>query len=131
VIAIDTNILVRYFVRDDPEQAARAKRFIDVELSESDPGFVAVVALVELDWVCQRAYRFMPAEVHDAIKKLLETRQIVVERAEIVELALAHSNRDLADGLIHFIGAEAGCDRTITFDRTFARLPGVELLESS
>jgi predicted nucleic-acid-binding protein len=131
VIAIDTNILVRYFVRDDPAQAALAKSFIDLELSEDDPGFVALVTLVELDWVCQRVYGFMPAEVHDAIDKLLDARQIVVEQVEVVELALAHSNGDLADGLIHFIGARAGCERTITFDRTFARLSGVELLESS
>jgi predicted nucleic-acid-binding protein len=128
VIAIDTNILVRYFVSDEPEQTARAKRFIDLELSEEDPGFVPVVALVELDWVCQRVYEFTASAVHGAIRKLLETRQIVVEQAEIVEAALANNHHELADSLIHFIGAAAGCDRTVTFDRSFARLDGVELL---
>jgi predicted nucleic-acid-binding protein len=129
VIAIDANILVRYFVRDEPTQAASAKKFIDRELSEDDPGFVSAVTLVELDWVCQRVYKFAPREVHDAIRKLLEARQILVERAEVVELALANSSDELADSLIHFIGAAAGCERTVTFDRKLARLRGVELLK--
>lgn len=130
MIAIDTNILVRYLLRDDPVQTALARAFIDTELSEERPGFVALVTIVELDWVCRRVYAVPEAGVAEAIRKLLEIRELVVEQAEMVEQALDRKAGQLADALIHAIGQSAGCSKTVTFDRKFARMAGVEELKA-
>jgi predicted nucleic-acid-binding protein len=129
VIALDTNILVRYFVRDDPVQAERARAYVDAELSEDNPGFVSLVVLAELDWVCRRVYRLAAADVRMAIRKLTGARQIVIESEEMVKTALESGHDDLADQLIDGIGRAVGCTHTVTFDRKFARLDGVELLK--
>ena len=53
MIAVDTNILVRYIVADDKDQSARARSFIEDELTADRPGLVTIVAIVELGWVLQ------------------------------------------------------------------------------
>ena len=128
MIALDTNVLVRYFVRDDPRQFGRAAKLLESELTGVDPGFVSLVTLCELVWVLQDAYGFEPARIAEAIHFLLETRQIEVENDRVVAKALTSGHRDIADAIIHFLGEAYGCERTVTFDRRFARLPGVELL---
>ncbi|MBI2784594.1 MAG: PIN domain-containing protein [Gammaproteobacteria bacterium] len=115
------------FVNDDPRQAEFVRRFLQ-ELTPEDPGFVSTVVIVELAWVLEDTYGLRPADIRPLIRGLLESSEIVVENAEAVEAAVASSHRDLADMLIHFIGAGAGCERTVTFDRTFARIDGVGLL---
>lgn len=71
----------------------------------------------------------MPAaRIADAIRELLAAPTIVAEQIEVVEAALAQQRGDFPDCLVHHSGAAAGCERTVTFDRTFARLDGVELL---
>ena len=128
MIAIDTNVLVRYVVGDDPIQSAQAARLLEDTLTPEIPGFVSLVVVVELSWVLGRAYRASPETVRDVLRRLLESRQIVVQAADVVERALAPTESDLADLLIHYLGAAAGCERTVTFDRRFARTPGVERL---
>jgi len=53
---LDTNVLVRYLAQDDARQSAIATRWIEEELSPSQPGFVSLVVLVEVCWVLQRLY---------------------------------------------------------------------------
>ena len=47
MIGLDTSVLVRYLTQDDPEQAARATRIVEQELSNSAPGFIGLMVLVE------------------------------------------------------------------------------------
>jgi predicted nucleic-acid-binding protein len=54
VIALDTNVLVRFLVQDDPSQAHLAGEIID-QLTEEAPGFVSREVLIELVWVLERA----------------------------------------------------------------------------
>ena len=128
MIAIDTNILVRYVVGDDPVQSVQAARFLEDSLTPENPGFVSLIVVVELSWVLARAYRAPVETVRDVLRRLLASRQIVVQAADVVERALAPMGGDLSDALIHQLGVAAGCDRTVTFDRRFARTPGVERL---
>ncbi len=128
MIAIDTNVLVRYVVGDDPVQSAQAARFLEDALTPESPGFVSLIVVVELSWVLARAYRASGETVRDVLRRLLESRQIVVQSADVVERALTPAEGDLADALIHHLGVAAGCDRTVTFDRRFARMAGVERL---
>jgi predicted nucleic-acid-binding protein len=128
MIAIDTNILVRYLVKDDADEAELAATFIERELTSERPGFISIIALVELGWVLRSGYGASAAAVSDAVRKLLDAAQLVVERADEVEAAIARPHEDLADLLIHEIGRAEGCEQTVTLDRRFARLPGVKLL---
>ena len=128
MIAIDTNVLVRYIVGDDPAQSARATTFIETELSPETPGFVTLVAIVELSWVLRKLYGASAETVTTIVRTLLASPQIAVENPDAVAMAIGGPHDDLADGLIHAVGRLAGCEKTITFDRKFARTPGVELI---
>ena len=128
MIALDTNILIRYLVRDDAEQANVAAVFLE-KLSAERPGYVSAPVVAELEWVLRKGYGFEPAVIRGAITKLLEVPNLVFETEDAVRLAAQNNRGDFVDRLIHFIGETAGCDRTVTFDRNFARLPGVKLLK--
>jgi predicted nucleic-acid-binding protein len=127
VIALDTNILVRYLVGDDARQAAVAGRVIEDTLTASDPGFVSLVVLVELSWVLSRVYGCTTGEIAAIFAELIASPTILVEQSAAVATAIALPHDDLADNLLHEVGKAHGCSHTVTFDRKFARLPSVEL----
>jgi predicted nucleic-acid-binding protein len=128
VIALDTNVLVRYLAQDDREQAKAATRLMEERLTAGDPGFISAIVLCEIIWVLESCYDLKRADIVSIIKTLLDTRQIVVDEANAVGAALNHSSVDLVDAIIHEVGRSRQCHRTATFDRKFARLAGVELL---
>jgi len=130
MIGLDTNVLVRYIMQDDATQSALATRLVE-SLSVESPGFVPLVSVVELAWVLSSAYALDRDQVVQAFETLLRTKEIAVERAEIVWKALRvfrSANGDFADCLIERSAAEAGCDRTMTFDRGAARSCGMTLV---
>jgi predicted nucleic-acid-binding protein len=129
VIGLDTNILVRFLTLDDPAQFARAARVMET-LSEDDPGFVSVVVLAETIWVLRRVYRQDRAAISDVVQELLSSDSLSLEHPAAVARALSATRdqgADFADALIGAIAADAGCERTLTFDRRAARLPGFAL----
>jgi len=130
VIALDTNVLVRYFVRDDPRQTAIARRLLEEELSTQERGFVSLTVMAELSWALRQVYRRSAEDSCEIARRLLQAAEIEIESEEILRSALRHSHTDIADALIHEIGVHRGCERTVTFDRRFARLDGVELLKA-
>jgi predicted nucleic-acid-binding protein len=128
VIALDTNILIRLLLDDDSQQTETVVRFIDQQLSEAGPGWVAAIVIVELIWVMERTYGRSRAEISASLRNLLDAREIRIEHDVLLREALALPAEGIADALIHLIGKAAGCSHTVTFDQRFARLPGVELL---
>jgi predicted nucleic-acid-binding protein len=128
MIALDTNILVRYFAQDDPVQAALATAFIETQISDQVPGFVSIITLAELVWVLGRQYHVSIDTIKMAVAGLLAAPNIVIEHSEMVEGAMRLSHFDLSDTFIHLIGRANGCTKTVTFDKKFAQLEGVELL---
>ena len=128
MIGLDTNVLVRYLVQDEPDQAARATALIE-GLDDEHKGYVSIVVLVELVWVLRRAYDVEPDEVHAVLDRLLRAQEVVVQHADAVRLALrrATSGADFPDAVIHELGAAAGCDTTVTFDVKAARHSGMQL----
>ena len=130
MIALDTNILVRYLVEDDARQARLARELIEDRLTESEPGFISLPVLCEIVWALRHVYHRSRADVARAVGLLLQARQIKIEEQALVGRALQHEASDIADALIHEVGQAAGCVKTMTFDRSFARLNGVELLRS-
>jgi predicted nucleic-acid-binding protein len=83
---LGTNILVRYLVQDDPVQSAKATEIIERRLTEENPGFVSVVAIVETVWVLDRAYRLGSDEIAAAIERTVQIDALVVEKEQEVSL---------------------------------------------
>ncbi len=79
MIGLDSNILLRYVTQDDPVQAAQATEVIEHRLTEQEPGFISVVAMVEMVWVLQRFYRFGSQRIVAAIERMLGAETLVVE----------------------------------------------------
>ena len=115
---LDTNVLVRYVMQDDPRQSPRATRLIE-SLTAEEPGFVPVVTLVELVWVLSGSYGLDRKQVATVLGTLLRSKELVVDGAELVAQALKRysaEGADFADALIERIAAAAGCSVTMTFD---------------
>jgi predicted nucleic-acid-binding protein len=131
VIGLDTNILVRYLAQDDPVQSPQATDLIERHLTEDNPGFISIVAMLETVWVLDRAYGLADDAIAAAIERMLQADLLVVENEQDIftaTIALKDGHGSFADALIGALGARAGCSRTLTFDRKAARLPGFELV---
>jgi predicted nucleic-acid-binding protein len=130
MIGLDTNVVVRYLVQDDPVQSRKATEIFERRLSSRNPGFISVVAIAETVWVLDRAYRFSDEDIVAAIERTLHTDVLVVEREQEVfaaMTALKEGRGAFADALIGALGAAAGCSATLTFDRRALRLSEFEL----
>lgn len=131
MIGLDTNVLVRYVVQDEPRQSAAATRLMEKTLSAENTGFVALVTLCELAWVLADCYHADRQRIRAVIEGLLGTKQILVESPEVVWKALRAwqgSTADLSDALIGEVAAARGAAKVVTFDKAAARLPRFELL---
>jgi predicted nucleic-acid-binding protein len=130
MIGLDTNVLVRYVMQDDPKQSQKASRLVE-SLTPEAPGFVPLVALIELVWVLTSCYDLTREQVAQALDGLLRAKEIVLERAEQVSQALrtfGASGADFADCLIERTAAAAGCEKTMTFDTGGAKFAGMTLM---
>ena len=131
MIGLDTNILVRYLTQDDPVQSAKATEIFERRLTQKNPGFVSVVAIVETVWVLDRAYDLTAQEIAVAIERLLQVEVLAIQNEQEVftaMVALKQGRGSFADALIAELGAQAGCIRTLTFDQKAIRLPNFELV---
>jgi predicted nucleic acid-binding protein len=119
MLAIDTNVIVRYLTADDPRQARRARRVID-----SHDVFVATTVLLETEWVLRSAYGYEPAAVIGALRGFAGLAHVRLENPALVARALSWADHgmDFADAL-HLSAAE-GCDAFLTFDRRLSRAAG-------
>ncbi len=127
MIGLDTNVLVRLLVADDPDQTARAQRFIAARCTRKSPGFINCIVLAELVWVLARAYGYSRASIADVVEDLLSGDDRVVEHHDEVRAALAdyRSRRvDFIDAVIFRINRARGCEATATFDQRAAKLTG-------
>jgi predicted nucleic-acid-binding protein len=130
MIGLDTNVLVRYLTQDDPIQSRKATEIIERRLTEENPGFVSIVAMVETVWVLDRAYRLAAHEIAAAVEGMLQADVLVVQNEQQVftaVIALKEGQGSFADAIIAALGAKAGCSCTLTFDHKALRLPGFEL----
>jgi predicted nucleic-acid-binding protein len=127
---LDTNIVVRYLTHDDAAQTAAAVKVMDA-LSQDSPGFLSLIVIAELVWVLEGCYRFKKSEIERVLDSLLRSKELVIERAEIVWQALrkfSAGRADFADCLIERCGHAAECQYTLTFDQTTASAAGMKLL---
>lgn len=132
MIGLDTNVVVRYLVQDDRAQASAATALIERTLSADSPGLITGVTLCEIVWVLAECYAADRSRVDAVIEGMLTSRQLIVEDAAEVWAALGdwrESNADFSDALIGRLVAAQGGAKTVTFDRSAAKLPSFELLK--
>lgn len=129
---LDTNVLIRYLVKDDRRQAEKASATIKRIIASDGSCFINHIVMCELVWVLESAYGYQKNEIADVIEKILMTRQFEIESKDIVRQAL-HDYRngggDIADYLIGRINHAEGCDITLTFDHTLKNNPLFAVLE--
>jgi predicted nucleic-acid-binding protein len=127
MLGVDTNVLVRYLVRDDAPQYEKARRLIDREISRGEPILVSLLVLLETEWVLRSRYDLAKGEIVIALSALLDTADLAFEDEPSVENAIyfwKDSAADFADCLIEAHNRRLGCRATATFDGKALKLAG-------
>ena len=131
MIGIDTNILLRATLNDDPVQSAAARRFLK-GLGETERGHVNLPVLLEFFWVLRTRYKLPRSRLSGVMRDLLGVEYIEFEALESVGKALAHYENgaaDFADAIIALRYTELGASKSVTFDEDAAKaIPSMELL---
>lgn len=130
MIGIDTNILVRYLVRDDLDQAAIASKIIEQAKDKNEAIFINRIVLCELVWVLESAYECPKASIISVLKQILSTKQFEIDNATVAWQAVddfAGSKADFADCFIGRSNSEVGCKTTYSFDKGTKKLSGFTL----
>ncbi|HEU6452563.1 MAG TPA: type II toxin-antitoxin system VapC family toxin [Gemmatimonadaceae bacterium] len=120
MIALDTNVLVRFLVEDDEAQSAAATALIEETLSREEGLFVSDVVMCEMVWVLGTAYRVRKPEIVAILRDLTRARQLVFAAPDSLSRALAaytSGRGDFSDYLIREHARTAGCETVATFDR--------------
>jgi predicted nucleic-acid-binding protein len=110
---VDTNVLVRAVVQDDPRQAEIASKAVKAELLA-----VATSCLCEFVWVLRQVYGFRPSVIAATIRELLAAGNVETNRPAVeAGLAMLEAGGDFADGVIAFEGRWLGAEMFVSFDR--------------
>ena len=132
MIALDTNVLIRYLTRDNPEQAEAARALLQ-GLTTNGPGFICREVVIEVVWVLERSYRFSRERIANIVVELVATDTLVIEDDNDVAQAAAvyrEGSADFSDLMILAAANRVGAQPLYTFDRRFARLDGTELVKA-
>ena len=116
MIAIDTNILVRYLTGDHAQQAEKTRALI-----ESTDVFVGTTVLLETEWVLRSVYGYAAAALAKALRGFAGLRHVALEDAGLAAQALdwMEAGLDFADAL--HLAKAAGCEAFVSLDQRFAR----------
>lgn len=121
---LDTNVLVRYFTQDDPSQSKAANALIEACLASNTPCFVNHIVLCELLWVLRGAYEYDKETASSVLDKMLSTSEFIIEEKDQVRQALEHyraGQGDFSDYLLGLGNLQAGCEKTVTFDKSLKK----------
>ncbi len=127
MLGVDTNVLVRFLVRDDEAQFDKARKLIRREVAAGSGVFVNQLVLLETEWVLRSRYSLPKTLIIEAISGLLEASNVRFEDEPAIEEALfiwKDTAADFADCLIGAKNRRLGCRATATFDVTASKLPG-------
>jgi len=131
MMAVDTNVLVRFLVRDDERQARIAyARFKQAE-SSREILFVSLLVVLETIWVLESVYDKTRKDILDSLDELKSMPILEFENIQVLETLLSEgrkNNADLSDLLIGIEAQACGCNGVLTFDRKAARFPFFRLL---
>lgn len=127
MLGIDTNVLVRVLVRDDPEQFVRAQDLIRRESDAKRPVLISLLVLLETEWVLRSRYKLSKAEILATFDRLLSSWDVRFEDESTVVGAVfiwQDAPAQLADCLIGLRYRELKCCATGSFDAGALELPG-------
>jgi len=127
VIALDTNVLVRFLVADDEKQNRRATELIEAAIQKDNALYVSDIVLVETVWVLSRSYQFTRQEIIGVLRKLLTARHLVFSAPDQVARALnafEQGSGGFSDYLIREHAHHVGCDSIATFDQALLKENG-------
>jgi predicted nucleic-acid-binding protein len=127
MLGLDTNVLVRFLVRDDEAQFDKARKLIRREANAGSRVFISLPVLLETEWVLRSRYTLGKTQIIGAISGLLDSTEVEFEDEPGVEQALfiwRDSSADFADCLIGAHNRRLGCRATATFDALAVKLPG-------
>ncbi len=118
MVGLDSNVVIRLLVGDDPHQEALAKKFIVRNCSPQEPAFINRVVVIECVWVLESVYHYSREHIAHAIDGLLLIAEFIVEDAPSLRQAVAayRSGADFADAVIGLSNVVQGCRTTVTFD---------------
>lgn len=125
MIAVDTNVLVRYYINDDPRQHGIARRFF-----EENDVFVNYVVVVETFWVLTSVYGLSKDDVGRVFDHLKRLSNVQFENETVLARALVayrEQGCDFADAIVGYLNDFHGCE-TATFDKAAAKKLGFRLL---
>jgi predicted nucleic-acid-binding protein len=130
MIAIDTNVLVRYLVGDDPIQAAQAKELIDGAFTEGDSVWLTHIVLCETVWVLETSYRVGRKPLAEMLRRVVDSFSMA-DREQVIEAIrdYEHGPADFADYLLGRLGRQAGSLTTYTFDKALRKNPAFTVLK--
>jgi len=124
--AVDTNLLVRLVVRDDVDQVNAAEAFV------AKGAWVSHLVLAETLWVLDAIYHRSPAQIANAVDRMLNHKELTLQDVDVVALALDHfrsrPSLGFSDCLVLEIARKAGHLPLGTFDRNLAKLDGTHRL---
>ena len=129
-IGIDTNVLARYILQDDEQQADIASNFLE-SLNAHKQGVITVIVLVELVWLLKQGYKQPKETIVQVLSMLLTIDTLKIENKEQVLKALdtyKNSSADFSDALITMLNHDSGCIFTVTFDKGAVKKTGMKLL---
>lgn len=125
MIGLDTNVVIRYLVQDEPKQSAIATHLIEKAVADGEILWICQVTLCEIAWVLERCYSLAKSDLIQVIKQLLQTHQMRIEQDDIVWQALRDfehlAGTDFSDCLIGRQNAFNECSFTYTFDKNAAK----------
>jgi predicted nucleic-acid-binding protein len=127
MLGIDTNVLVRFLVRDDQTQFGKARKLLKREVSSGRRVFINQLVLLETEWVLRSRYGLAKTQMLETISGLLDAPDVQLEDEPAVEEAVfvwRDANADFADCLIGARNRRLGCNATATFDTKALKLPG-------
>ena len=127
MIALDTNVLIRFLVEDDEAQSRRVTELVEGAVARDEQLFISDIVMCETVWVLSSAYRFSRAEIVDALSQLLRARSVVFSSADSIARALDAYRKekgDFADYLIREHARSAGAETVATFDGALLKESG-------
>ncbi|MDE2704962.1 MAG: type II toxin-antitoxin system VapC family toxin [Gemmatimonadota bacterium] len=129
--ALDTNVLVRFLVRNDKKQAEIVYRLFKRAESKNDPFFVPLLVVLETIWILESVYEISREEIRASLQKLLLMPILIFEAQSALQrtLSSAQTNKiDLADLLIAHSAKFSNCDGVLTFDKKASKFALFEQL---
>jgi predicted nucleic-acid-binding protein len=131
MVGLDTNVILRYLLQDDPKQTTLANHIVDQVLSDRNPGFISLVTVLEMVWVLRSLLKQTATEIATHLEHLLAAESLEVQNGQQVfeaAFALKRGTGEFEDALVGALNAWAGCSHTLTFDKRALRMPYFQLL---